>query len=152
MLKRTVAILGLVALSFTFAVGQDRTVVRDKKARQMLIGRHLLSLQWISWDHFGRATATERRGVIYLKGRQDGRGQSKGDFVTLDGVVTEIDAKQFTFDGTIVTKISHINGGEPCERKGILNFRITGTRKYWRLQQMDNPCDQATDYVDIYFR
>jgi len=152
MFKRTFVILCLVFLSFTFAAGQEPTVVRDKKAKQMLMGRHMLSLQWISWDYFGTAAATERRGVVYLKGRQDGRGQSKGDYVMVDGIVTEIDAKQFTFDGTVITKISHINNGEPCERKGILNFRITGTRKYWRLQQMDNPCDQATDYVDIYFR
>jgi hypothetical protein len=152
MFERTFSILCVVILSLTFVTGQDRTAVRDKKAKQMLMGRHMLSLQWISWDHFGHATATERRGVVYLKGRQDGRGQSKGDYVTIDGVVTEIDAKQFTFDGTVVSRISHINGGQPCERKGILNFKITGSRKYWRLQQMDNPCDQATDYVDIYFR
>jgi hypothetical protein len=52
----------------------------------------------------------------------------------------------------VTTQISHINEGKPCERTGILNFRITGKRKYWRLQQIDNPCDQAADYVDIYFR
>lgn len=148
--------LFLIALVLTFVAAampaQERTTVRDRKAKQMLLGRHKISLQWISWDYFGTAIATERRGVVYLKGRQDGRGQSKGDYVMVDGIVTEIDARQFTFDGTVITKISHINGGEPCERKGILNFRVTGTRKYWRLQQMDNPCDQATDYVDIYFR
>ncbi len=147
-------ILVICILTVAAAAGfaQERTIVRDKKAKQLLMGRHMLSLQWISWDYFGTARVTERGGIMYLKGRQDGRGSSKGDFVTLDGVITEVDAKQFTFDGTVITKISHINGGEPCERTGILNFRITGTRKYWRLQQMDNPCDEATDYVDIYFR
>jgi hypothetical protein len=152
MLKRAFLLLALMAVLSPAVFAQERTIVRNKKAKQMLMGRHKLSLQWISWDYFGTAAATERRGVVYLKGRQDGRGQSKGDYVTVDGIVTEIDARQFTFDGTIITKISHINGGEPCERKGLLNFRITGARKYWRLQQMDNPCDEATDYVDIFFR
>ncbi len=152
MLKRIALVFCFLAMAAPLVLAQERTVVRDRKAKQMLMGRHMMSLQWISWDYFGTATVTERGGVMYVKGRQDGRGESKGDFVTIDGVVTEVDAKQFTFDGTVITKISHINGGEECERKGILNFRITGTRKYWRLQQMDNPCDEATDYVDIYFR
>lgn len=132
------------------ASAQERTEVRDQKAANMLLGRHKLSLQWISWDYFGSAAVTNRRGVYHLKGEQKGR---KGaDFVRVDGVITEIDAKQFTFDGIIITQVSHINGGRPCERKGQLNFRITGTRKYWRMQQIDNPCDAAADYVDIYFQ
>lgn len=68
----------------------------------------------------------------------------------IDGVIASVDAKEFKFDGTITTKISYIADGEPCERTGEMTFRITGKRKYRRLQEMDNPCDGATDYVDIY--
>jgi hypothetical protein len=67
--------------------------VNDAKARQMLLGRHNLSLQWISWDYFGTATVTNRGGTFYLKGSQRGRGAQKGDYVTIDGVITSIDAK-----------------------------------------------------------
>jgi hypothetical protein len=35
-------------------------------------------------------------------------------------------------------------------RDGSYEFRITGRRRYWRLQQMEQ-CDGLTDYVDIYF-
>ena len=49
-------------------------------------------------------------------------------------------------------KISHINGGKPCAREGAMTFKITGKRRYWRLQEMNNPCDGVTDYVDIFFR
>lgn len=116
----------------------------------MLLGKHKFSLQWISWDYFGTATVTQRNGVFYLKGEQKAR---KGtDFVRIDGVITEINEKNFKFEGKIVMQISHINNGEPCERNGEMDFKITGKRKYWRLQQMDNPCDTATDYVDIFFR
>lgn len=117
----------------------------------MLLGRHKLSLQWISWDYFGTAMVTNRRGVYTVKGEQKGRGKST-DFVRLDGVITSIDARQFKFDGRVIMQISHINGGKPCTREGEMTFKITGKRKYWRLQEMDNPCDTATDYVDIYFR
>lgn len=145
--------LGLLVLLGAFispVAAQDRTIIRDGKAARMLLGKHKISLQWISWDFFGSANVSDEGGTYTLKGEQKGRGFA--DFVRVDGVVTEIDAKQFTFEGSVITQVSHINGGKPCERKGTLNFRITGTRKYWRMQQIENPCDQAADYVDIYFR
>lgn len=127
-----------------------KTVVADQAAKRRLLGRHMLSLQWVSWDHFGRADVTERAGVLYLKGEQ--RSRSGDDYLTIDGRITRVDATEFTFDGTIVTRVSHINGGEPCTREGEVTFAVKGGRKYWRLQQMTNPCDPVTDYVDVYFR
>ena len=103
-----------------------------------------------SWDYFGTATAVEKDGLITLKGEQ--RAKTGGDYVLLDGVVTEIDKNSFKFNGSIVTKVSFINGGQACVRQGDLTFRITGSRKYWRLKEMDSPCGPETDYVDIYFR
>ena len=129
---------------------QQRTVIRDQKAARMLLGSHLMTLQWISWDNHGRARVTNRGGVYYLKGEQRGVGNS--NLLSVDGRITEISAKEFKFDGKIITQIDHINGGQPCERNGEMTFRITGKRKYWRLMEMNNPCDEAADYVDIYFR
>ena len=129
---------------------QERTIINDAAAAKMLLGKHKLSLQWISWDYFGTATVTNKAAVYSIKGSQKGRGNS--DFLTIDGMIVSIDAKQFVFEGKIVMQISHINGGKPCERQGDFTFKITGKRKYWRLMEMNNPCDEATDYVDIYFR
>ena len=151
MLKKVICANLLVLVAFGFSVfAQEKTIVNNAKAKTMLLGRHKVSLQWISWDYFGTANITNKNGVIYLKGEQK---QRKGtDYVKIDGVITEIDAKEFKFDGTIITQISHINNGEPCTRTGEMTFRITGKRKYWRMQEIDNPCDTAADYVDIYFR
>ncbi len=135
---------------FGFSVFAQRTVVNDAKARTMLLGRHRLSLQWISWDYFGAATVTNRGGVLYLKGEQKQRGGT--DFVRLNGRITEINAKNFVFDGKIVTQVSHINGGQPCERTGQMTFKITGSRKYWRLMELDTACEGGTDCVHICFR
>lgn len=129
---------------------EERTVVNDARARQMLLGKHKLSLQWVSWDYFGTAVVTNRSGRLYLKGEQRQRGGS--DFVRIDGVITEINARDFKFDGIVTTRVSHINGGEPCTREGEMTFKITGRRRYWRLAEMDNPCDPVTDYVDIFFK
>jgi hypothetical protein len=142
--------IGLVLFGLTVSVFSQRTVVNDAKAKTMLLGRHKFSLQWISWDYFGTATVTQRGGVFYLKGEQKSRKDS--DFVRINGRITEINAKNFKFEGTIITQVSHIAGGEPCTREGEMTFKITGTRKYWRLMEMDNPCDGVTDYVDIFFK
>lgn len=128
----------------------QKTVIRDDKAWQMLLGKHKLSLQWISWDYFGTATVTNKNGIFYLTGEQKQR--QGNDFVRINGKIIRIEKTSFTFVGKIETRVSHINEGEVCERDGKMVFRITGNRKYWRLMQIDNPCDEAADYVDIYFR
>lgn len=142
--------LALVLFGSSAAIAQTRTEVQDRAAARKLLGRHLFSLQWISWDYFGRANVTLRNGVYSIKGEQKGRGNT--DFVTITGEIETIKAREFTMNGTITTQVSHINNGEPCVREGTFTFRVTGTRKYWRLQQMENPCDGVTDYVDIFFR
>jgi hypothetical protein len=150
---KKLAITAVAVLFFGLcAAAQDKTDVNSPAAARMLLGRHKLSLQWVSWDYFGVATVSNRGGMYSLKGEQKGRGQTKSDFVTIDGTITSIGAKEFAFSGKIVTQVSHINGGKPCGRDGEFTFKITGNRRYWRLQQMDNPCDPVTDYVDIYFR
>lgn len=150
MFKKTIFLILIVSVSALWGFAQEKTVINDTKARQMLLGKHMLSLQWISWDYFGTATVTNKAGVYYLKGNQKQRGGT--DFLEVDGVITEINAKDFKFDGKITMQISHINGGEPCVREGEMTFAITGRRKYWRLQEMQSPCDVTTDYVDIFFR
>ena len=150
MAGKTLVIIVLVLSVVVAASAQDRTVIKSAKARQMLLGKHKLSLQWISWDYFGSATVVDKKGVLRLNGRQSGRGST--DFVSVDGTITSVDEKEFTFNGKIITQISHINGGKPCTRDGEFIFKITGKRKYWRMQQFDNPCDEAADYVDIYLR
>jgi len=149
---KTKFLIGFLLITvFNCAVfAQQKTKILDPQSKTMLLGRHRLSLQWISWDYFGTATVTQKNGILYLKGRQSSR--DKKDFLTIDGIITSVGAKEFKFDGKIVMKISHINGGEPCPREGEMTFKITGKRKYWRLQEMNSPCDTTTDYVDIFFR
>ena len=60
MLKKIILTAALLSIIFSLPVFAQRTVVNDTKARTMLLGRHRLSLQWISWDYFGTATVTQR--------------------------------------------------------------------------------------------
>jgi len=129
---------------------QEKTVINDANSKKMLLGKHKLSLQWISWDYFGTATVTDKKGILYLRGEQKQRGGR--DYLKIDGTITSIDKNEFTFNGTIIMQVSHNNNGVACKREGKMTFAVKGKRKYWRLQEMDNPCDGVTDYVDIYFR
>ena len=73
-------------------------------------------------------------------------------FVSLDGVVTRIETTTFTFKGRIVTKVDYIFDGKECAREGEYTFERKGARKYWRMYPVDNPCDTAADYIDIFLR
>lgn len=148
----TLIVIGLCLPAHAQAVAtrEGRTVVKDNGAKARLLGPHRLSLQWISWTRFGRAVVTEKDGVLNISGEQSARGT--GDYLKIKGVFTEVDTREIKFKGTIETKVSHINEGKPCKREGEMTFHITQNRRYWRLKEMDNPCDPVTDYVDIYFR
>jgi hypothetical protein len=58
---RRVVILSVLALfTFTYAHAQKKTDINNAAAAKMLVGRHKLSLQWISWDYFGIVTEGTR--------------------------------------------------------------------------------------------
>jgi len=131
-------------------VKQPGTVIKDAAAKTKLLGQHRLALQWISWGYFGKAIITESDGTLFLKGEQKAR--KGGDHLSIDGIITEVDAREFKFKGKIVTKVEINNGGKPCERNGEMTFTVKGNRRYWRLKEMENPCEEVVDYVDIFFR
>ncbi len=127
----------------------------DAAARARLVGEHLLTLQWLGFGDLsgaGRATVEDDGDTLPIKGEQRGTGENAGDFVRIDGRIVSATRDGFVFEGEIVTRVHHIANGEACRREGRFHFKATGKRRYWRLQEMDNPCDQATDYVDVYFR
>jgi hypothetical protein len=128
-----------------------KTVVNDPVAAAQLTGKHKFQLHWISWGKWkelGELTVNDRSGSYVFKARQ----AKGGDYVEIEGTVLKVETKEFTFQGRIVTRVSYKNEGKPCERNGEMTFRITGKRRYWRLVEMQSPCDETTDYVDIFLR
>lgn len=114
-----------------------------------VVGKHKLSLQWISWDYFGTANIVkEADGRLRCTGQQLSR--ENDDYLKIDGYINIQSDTHLVFVGTITTKIYHIYNGEPYVREGTYDFIATKGRKFWRLQQMDN--GDCTDYVDIFFK
>lgn len=143
------ALASLALLLATAAAPGDRTTVNDQAALNRLRHNSGITLQWISFHQPGRGhvTVTERGGIIHLLGSQT-QNNSAGR-VDLDGDVVSIDSRSFMFRGRISIESSPDPDRE-CVRDGTYEFRATGTRRYWRLQNIE-ACDGLADYVDIYY-
>ncbi|WP_213668229.1 hypothetical protein [Roseococcus pinisoli] len=126
----------------------QRTEVLDRGALNRLRRNSGMSLQWISWDNSrGHLRVEERDGLVLLRGTQQQRnGPGR---LEIDGVVLRIDRTSFVFRGRIDIHQAPGDRAE-CPRSGDLHFRVTGSRRYWRMQEMET-CGRLTDYVDIYF-
>lgn len=120
-----------------------------RKSYPTFRGKHDLTLHWISWERPGSVTITETEDNWYsIQGSQT---DGKGNYLKINGRIKPITDRELEFDGKIETRVESINQGEPCIRLGSKLFKATGTRKYWRLQEMINCDGGTTDYVDIYF-
>ncbi len=127
----------------------------DAAARARLVGDHALTLQWLGWGDLSRAgkvVIDDQGDTLSLRGEQSGEGENAGDYVRLSGKIVSASRDGFVFVGDIITRVNHIADGAECKRSGTFTFKTKGTRKYWRMQEMTNPCDPVTDYVDVYFR
>lgn len=127
----------------------------DDAARARLVGDHALTLQWLGWgdlDSAGKLVVEDRGDTLSMTGEQNGEGENTGDYLRLTGKIVSASRDGFVFVGDITTRVNHIAGGAECKRSGTFTFTTKGARKYWRMQEMTNPCDPVTDYVDVYFR
>ena len=114
-----------------------------------LAGRHMCSLQWISWHDFGSVRLTpDGNGGLTCKGGQ--KSKENDDYLEFDGRIVPINPILLEFTGSIVTKVHYNNNGKPRVRNGRYIFYAAGSRSYWRLAEDDTGYDYA-DYIDIYF-
>lgn len=123
----------------------NKTLIKDLTTKKSLLGKNNCSLQWISWDKFGVIKTEEKDSKLIVSGYQ----KINGDSLEIEGYFTSVDKNRLDFNGKITTKVSYINSGKPCYREGDMTFLKYEGRQFWRLQEMQNPCDTVTDYVDI---
>ena len=131
--------------NFIMSEHQRETFVKN------ILGKHMCSLQWISWKDFGSVTISQDSdtGIVFVKGGQ--KSKTNSDYLDIDGTLTIVNPLHLKFEGEIITCVDYINNGKPVKRKGTYNFTVAGQRRYWRMQEMTNPDDGCCDYVDIYF-
>ena len=130
--------------NFIMSEQQRETFVKN------ILGKHMCSLQWISWKDFGTVIISQDSDrTVHVKGGQ--KSKTNSDYLEIDGTLTVINPLHLKFSGEIITCVDYINSCKPVKRKGTYNFTVAGQRRYWRMQEMTNPDDGCCDYVDIYF-
>ncbi len=115
---------------------------------ESLIGEHQFGVQFI-WDGYGIAQITrDEEGNLRIKGEQ--YSNTKEEYVLLDGIISVIDARNFNIKGSLKLFTSGCCG--LLDREIDYTFRKTGNRKYWRLKERNDLCDQYTCayYLDIF--
>ncbi|QCW99179.1 hypothetical protein FGM00_03255 [Aggregatimonas sangjinii] len=112
-----------------------------------LIGTHQFGVQFI-YDGYGTAEITEKDGVLYIKGEQ--YSDDKEEYLLMEGTITIIDSRNFNFKGRLKLFTEGCCG--LLDRQVSYTFRKTGNRKYWRLKERNDLCDQYTCayYLDIF--
>jgi len=123
----------------------QKTIIQNQAAYERLMNNSGITVQWLWHADRGHLQATDIGDVVRLEGTQSNyEGTLK-----MKGEVVAISTDRFRFRGTILI-VDAPDKGRNCERTGDFDFRISGKRKYWRLQQMEF-CGTLTDYVDVYF-
>ena len=147
----TARLLALAAWVIASPASAQATLVEDEGAKERLLGEHVFNLQWIDHPPGVAKVADRGGGELYLSAEQ--RDEKKGDYAVIKGRVLRITAKTFVIEGEVVTRVDHMAKGKACARSGTWTFRITGSRPYWRLKEMLNPCEgeNTVDYLDVYF-
>jgi len=132
--------------SFLFLFVTSLSVFASSKVRE---GKHHLTLQWIESKQPGTAILKKQPDDTYtIKGEHK---DSKGNYLTIDGKLEVISARELHFEGEVLTKVDHIYGGNVCKRAGKQVFKAYGKRKYWRMHDKINCDGVVRDYVDIFF-
>jgi hypothetical protein len=144
--------LALAVLVIVCAFPRDSRSADD--VEDLVLGNHILTLQWLSFRKgLGKANIYKKDGEILIEGKQQENYQGHLNYMSIQGKIRIISASELEFEGKIVTKIHHINAGVPYERNGKFLLKARGSRKYWRMQNMEQPDGEytVTDYIDIFF-
>lgn len=123
----------------------QKTQINDQAAYERLLNNSGMTLQWLWSAKRGKMNAIDDNDVVRLDGTQ---ANHEGT-LKVKGEVVSIGRDSFVLRGTILI-LDAPDKGRRCERTGDYEFKATGKRKYWRLQQME-ACGGLTDYVDIYY-
>jgi hypothetical protein len=140
-----------IVLIFTILNANSQSIKTDDFLEKDLVGEHALTLQWLGWETPGSVEIFKENSLIICQGEQFSK-EDLEDFLKIDGRLEIVNDKELIFHGTIITKVNYLNNGNDCVREGVFHFKASGSRKYWRMQEMDSPCDDSVDYVDIYFK
>lgn len=143
-------------LSSPLAAGQaapTRTVIDSETEAQLFA--NATKMVWGRYSKIkgakpGVATITKHGALWTIKGRLDSVAPgTEGDWVSIDGVVERIAAKNVYLRGEVAFRVAKVQNGTACKVAGLLHFRRSGKSQVWRLVEGDNPCDGTREMFDL---
>ena len=113
------------------------------------VGEHRIGVQWLESGKPGKAQVSRISDDRFkISGQQF--GETKDDYLRIDGILTVVSDRKMLFEGSILLRYSFINRGNECRREGRFHFTAPEGKKYWRLEEQ-RTCGDVTDYIDLYF-
>lgn len=114
---------------------------------EKLIGSHNFGVQFI-WDGYGTATISKNDENFKIVGTQ--YSKDNNEYCKIDGDINVINDRTLKFTGSITIFTNECCG--IISKNGNFTFIKTGNRKYWRLQERNELCNQYTCayYLDIF--
>lgn len=111
------------------------------------LGSHVFGVQFI-WDGYGSSIISKKGGRFIINGEQYSNDQT--EYTKINGEITILTPSKFILDGSIQIFTNDCCGR--IDRTGTFTFIKTGNRKYWRLQERGELCDEYTCsyYLDIF--
>ena len=86
--------------NFIMSEQQRETFVRN------ILGKHMCSLQWISWKDFGTVIISQDSDrTVHVKGGQ--KSKTNSDYLEIDGTLTVVNPLHLQFTGEIITCVDH---------------------------------------------
>lgn len=142
----------IYGIALYLVIACNSYAVSNDKLDSQFIGLHPLTLHWIDTDlsNAGEVNIRRYNGVLQLSGAQVGKGETKGDYVSMQGMISEYSDDSFKLTGKIITRMRFDNNGLPCVMKGSFIFKKRNGKKYFRLQESKSACSTTTNYIDIY--
>lgn len=119
----------------------------QRSVERLLVGKHKFGVQFI-WDRYGSAVIQRDGSALSINGTQYSHDST--EYCKIIGTLVIVSDRKLLFTGTLQLFTKNCCG--VIEHTGTFTFAKRGTRKFWRLQEFNQLCNQYTCayYLDLF--
>lgn len=123
------------------------TICAQTKTDSLLIGTKKFGVQFI-YDGYGKLKISKQGKIYSIKGEQ--YSKLKDEYCIIEGTLEALTPASLKFNGQIKLLTKDCCG--EVIKNGNFTFVSSGKRKFWRLQERSELCDEykCCYYLDIF--